>query len=344
MGDADYVSRTLQYLLEQTLSNGTGLLPLHSPATDVPGAHPLRVRVVVMDHTRQPGAHVAFEAAMARFCSAGGGACSTAALGEHTVAARPDSLLTFAWNGRPRVADGDDAGDDNVPGARVRAQSRDVVALLQLASALHPAPPAAPAAPAATTAYMFLEDDFRVCQQGLAAVALAIARASLTHSAPPWNAIRVSYGLNGGILRGEDVPVFAGYLDRHLARRPPDHLWVEWFAGERQESAEHKRSRPHVAFRYNVLEHFGATSSLRGKPAPLYAMCYEELSDRVVFEVEAFKAHLCGHDVVWPCWPPADSRYADMARRGELVTAGIPFVELALQARANSVQTYALGG
>jgi hypothetical protein len=73
---------------------------------------------------------------------------------------------------------------------------------------------------------------------------------------------------------------FAGYLAAHLPRRPPDHLLVEWFAGERGESAAHKRARAHLAFRYNVLEHFGASSSLRGKAAPLYAVCYEELSER----------------------------------------------------------------
>jgi hypothetical protein len=361
-GDADYVLRTLHYLLSQTVTNGTGLLaPGGQGASDVPGPHPLRIRVLAMDNTRQPGAHVAFEAAAARYCrgAAGAGGAGAEALGPctpaqalgHALLRAPRSALTLAWNGQPRLQDGEDAGDDNFPGARVRAQSRDVVALLQLAHALHASDGSgAGGAEGAMAAYMFLEDDFRVCAQGLRALALGLARAGALHpgsapEAPAWNALRVSYGLNGGILRGEDVPVFGGYLARHLARRPPDHLLVEWFAGERPESAEHKRGRPHAAFRYNVLEHFGASSSLRGKAAPLYAVCYAELNEGVVFEVEAFKAAQCAHDVVWPCWARGDGRYGALVREGgsgELDTAGIDFGALAAAGVADSVQKYAM--
>ena len=373
--DPTYVLRTLQYLIEQTSSiNGTGVA---GAVSDVPGPHPLRIRVLVMDNTRAPGTHAAFESAVERFCgrndSSSGGRvwggsegegegqgegegegeggsegrlapCARYSHGEHTLALSANGIITFAWNGRARVWDGEDAGNDNFPGARVRAQSRDVVALLDLASALFPPP--------AMAAYMLLEDDFRVCPMGLQALALLMARATTMHTPPaPWNALRVSYGLNGGILRGEDVSVFAGYLSEHLARRPPDHLWVEWFAGERPQSQAHKRGRPHIAFRYNVLEHFGASSSLRDKASPRYALCYEELTEGVVFEVEAFKPGLCPHDILWPCWPQGDARYAALwagdAPGGDAgqpygTTAGIPFPELAARAAADSVQTYAL--
>ena len=357
LNDLNYVQRTLQYLVEQTSSNGTGVAGVDS---DVAGPHPLRIRVLVMDNSRAPGTHGAFEGAVERYCSttsssggSAGGAqgmgaralapCARYTLGGHTLALSDNGIITFAWNGRARVWDGEDAGNDNFPGARVRAQSRDVVALLELASALYPPP--------AMAAYMFLEDDFRVCPLGLQALALLLARASAQHPPPAtWNALRVSYGLNGGIMRGEDVRVFAGYLSEHLARRPPDHLWVEWFAGERPQAQEHKRGRPHIAFRYNVLEHFGASSSLRDKASPHYALCYEELTEGVVFEVEAFKPGLCPHDILWPCWPQGDGRYAALwagdAPLGDAAqpygtTAGIPFPELAARAAADSVQTYA---
>ncbi len=363
-GDADYLLRTLGYLLAQTATGGSGLAA-PGGASDVPGPYPLRLRVLAMDNSRQPGAHAAFEAAVARYCrGAGGGSgtpsaaalgpCATAQLGAHTAFHAPGSLLTLAWNGQPRAGDGEDAGTDNEPGARVRAQSRDVVDLLELAHALFP--PAANASSAGggqqqqqqqggETYYMFLEDDFRVCDSGLRALALALARARVLHApaAGDWNAMRVSYGLNGAILRGSDVPVFAGYLARHLPRRPPDHLLVEWFAGERAESAAAKGGRAHLAFRYNVLEHFGAASSLRGKAAPLYAVCYEELSERVVFEVEAFKAWACGHDVLWPCWGAGDARYG-AAALPSAEAAGIDFAALAAAGVAGSVQTYAMQG
>lgn len=351
LGDLNYVQRTLQYLLQQTVTNGTGdAAP--GGASDVPGPHPLRIRLLVMDHTRAPGTHAAFEASRRQFCGSlpsdpplgapsPTSVCSTRAMGAHMVASAPGSLVTFAWNGIPRVEDGSDAGTDNFPGARVRAQSRDVVALLELAGALFHGAPTDRAA-----YYMFLEDDFRVCPQGLRSLAFGLARATGLHGSPEWNALRVSYGLNGGVLRGGDIGVFAGYLGTHLARRPPDHLWVEWFAGETPESAEHKRGRPHAAFRYNILEHFGASSSLRGKAAPLYALCYDVLDERVVFEVEAFKAMQCAHDFVWPCWLQGDGRYQALIEGSGgpgAPTAGLDFAELASQARLDSVQQYALG-
>jgi len=261
------------------------------------------------------------------------------------VAASPRGLVAFAVNGAPRVADGADAGTDNVPGARVRAQTRDVVALLQLAAELYGGGGGGGGDGAgdgggnggggAPWHYMFLEDDFRVCPRGLEALAYALHRASALHAAPQWNALRVSYGLNGGVLRGRDVPALAGYLLAGAARRPPDHLWVEWFAGETAASAATKRGRPHAAFRYNLLEHFGRASSLRGKEAPLYALCYDELDAGVVFEVEAFKRAECPRDLVWPC--PAAAGAPPPA------APGIDFAALALAAGRDSVQGWALG-
>lgn len=361
-GDLDYLSRALQYLYEQAGSrNGSASRDGNDVVGGVAAAPiPLQLRVVVMDNTRSgaPPAvgggggtepHAAFAAARSRLCSAAQGGCSTRSVGSHAVSSSPDGLFVFASNGRPRDPDGADEGNANVPGVRVREQTRDVADLLALVHELYgsgglllPALPAG-APPRGLTHYMFLEDDFRTCPSALAALAYALARASaefpdrgLYNASSSWNALRLSYGLNGGVVRGGDVPALSSYLREHARRRPPDHLFVEWFAGEREQSAATKAGRPHVAFRYNLLEHFGRSSSLRPLESPRYALCYDELNDGVVFEVEAYKPLECGHDDVWPCWPRGDARYAGAPLPGP----NLNFAKLHEEARKTTVQTW----
>lgn len=40
-----------------------------------------------------------------------------------------------------------------------------------------------------------------------------------------------------------------------------------------------------MAFRYNVFEHLGSVSTLRGKASPTYPTCFEELDTQTLFEV-----------------------------------------------------------
>lgn len=42
-----------------------------------------------------------------------------------------------------------------------------------------------------------------------------------------------------------------------------------------------------MAFRYNVFQHLGSVSTLRGKISPDYPKCFEELTIQTLFEVSA---------------------------------------------------------
>ena len=118
--------------------------------------------------------------------------------------------------------------------------------------------------------YLFSEDDMRLCDHGLSALRYLINKA--TYYRKEWFAIRVSYGMNGIIMRNSngDLQAFANYLEQHQRRRPPDHLVVEWFAGEKPQSKKYRNNRQHMAFRYNLFDPLGKTSSLRTTLSPKY--------------------------------------------------------------------------
>eukprot|EP00966_Prymnesium_polylepis_P133411 3083741-Prymnesium_polylepis.1 len=130
-----------------------------------------------------------------------------------------------------------------------------------------------------------MEDDFLVCANLVPTLHHAIRKAHLYGG--DWIALRVSYGLAGIVLRGRDLDPLASYMvDRQRARcgnsasanrvpptrspradllglsvargRPPDHIAVEWFAGETARSRAYRVDRHNVAFRYNLLEHIGS--------------------------------------------------------------------------------------
>ena len=235
------------------------------PAT---AADPLWQRVIVLLMSNAPeGRHLRFEQLRAKYGDAK----------RNPATFRPE--VHFVVNPGP-IADANpearDEGSPNFPGWRVRKQTRDVVSNLRWAAAqLKP------------RFYLFVEDDMAFCGQAMLAFSYLLARVSAT--APNWLAVRASYGLNGIFLQGGDIATFAEYLLKHQARRPPDHLVVEWFAGETAESKAYKAGRPHFGFRYNLFDHTGTTSTLRAADQTGFPRCYDELVEPTVFEVESFK-------------------------------------------------------
>ncbi|CAM9707241.1 unnamed protein product, partial [Ectocarpus fasciculatus] len=166
----------------------------------------------------------------------------------------------------------DQARKKFLPLMKVRKQTRDLVYLLRAAAGL-------------ADHYLFMEDDMLLCPGGAAAIGRMVSKAHSYH--PDWIAIRASFGMNGILIQDKDVLLFASYLEMHQRRRPPDHLVVEWFAGETPASLEFKGNRQHMAFRYNVFQHLGSVSTLRGKISPDYPKCFEELTIETLFEVSA---------------------------------------------------------
>lgn len=179
-----------------------------------------------------------------------------------------------------------DNGSANKPGHKVRKQTRDIAVVLR-------------AIDVTAKYFMFLEDDMTLCDNGIQSIRHLLERGEAYSS--DWIAIRASFGMNGIFMRGYDLPVFADYLIEHQARRPPDHLVVEWFAGEVPQSAKYKQQRGHFGFRYNLFDHLGKKSTLRSHEAKEMPMCYETLTFPILFLIESFKPNECPMDDLWPC-------------------------------------------
>ena len=110
------------------------------------------------------------------------------------------------------------------PKQAVQRQSCDLVAAFHALTAVTPI----------AAHVLLLEDDWLLCPNGFAAILHAMDKASRYD--PGWLALRVSYGFNGVIIPGKDLPSLTDHLTAHFDRRPPDHLLFEWFSGERDDT------------------------------------------------------------------------------------------------------------
>ena len=202
----------------------------------------------------------------------------------------------------------------------VQRQTRDVVLLLRTVLRRF----AVPTTTTTTTRwsakrrtfsyYLFMEDDFLPCHNALLGLWYLLHRANENHGLHGWAALRASYGLNGIIIRAENVEAITNHLSNGAQRRPPDHLFFEWtekWASRRHKSHTESLSggnnvRSVVAFRHNLFFHLG-TSSVVGNSANRFVpACYELLYDWLQAD-ERFSVEECAHDAVTPCKPPPSS-------------------------------------
>ena len=282
-GRVSYLNQTLTTLLDE--------LP-DSPADPL---GPSAVRIVVMNMV--PGEHAAFEEARAAFTG-----------GKH---AKGSAYLTFLdrpglyVDPRPGAPPVDDLHNPkNIPGAQVRRQTCDVATLLEYAAGTLDGV-GGEASPLAEH-FMFLEDDFDTCGHAVRVLQYTLQKLSLR--APDWLALRVSYGMNGIILRaGKDAAALAAYLRLHAARLPPDLLWQEWaLAGGSRDGdsmgASTQRRLLYV-YRQNLFAHTGEVSSFSVRPTRrAWPGCYAPMgSVWSLHKREQFDRDRCNQEDLSPC-------------------------------------------
>jgi len=66
----------------------------------------------------------------------------------------------------------------------------------------------------------------------LRAVQYVLLKANTLPDLQQWLGIRVSYGMNGVVLRSADIPLFVTTLRANVTRKPPDLIWQAWAAGK----------------------------------------------------------------------------------------------------------------
>ena len=205
--------------------------------------------------------------------------------------------------------------------SRFEQHTRDVVALVRRAHGR-------------ARLFLFMEDDVRLCP--LALLALQRVAAEAARRDPEWLSVRLSFGLHGVLLRGDngDLPALAAHLAAHGAAHPPDHLTTLFMLGgapdhlpPRADDAADggvalggdlrlgggwRRWRQHFAYRFNLMENFGTVSTLRDAAQSdglANLKCNDFLGVPALFIEECFHLAHCPDDELWPC--PAAAIGAD---------------------------------
>ncbi|CAK0787359.1 hypothetical protein CVIRNUC_010579 [Coccomyxa viridis] len=271
--EADYLTRTLETLLQELPSDSTD--PLYA-----------RVRVLVMNN--RPGNHSVFYAVKERVRSGPEGDLFVAKA--RLYLAMVDNPGTLP-DPTPDMPDPDDLNNPtNRPGREVRRQTCDLITLLEMAEPL-------------SHYYLFMEDDFRVCPYAIRIMDYIVRKLNAVPSTAAWLAVRLSYGMNGILITVKNLPSLISYMRTHTARLPPDLLWLEWFQGRRPETWDAVRGHPLYVYHKNLLDHIGALSSFAVRPERLpFPRCFDSMA--TVWSIhtkERFNDKACGHTDLSPC-------------------------------------------
>ncbi len=208
---------------------------------------------VVLVMNSKPGEHRNFELARERYGPGG---------------ARADLADRFFFRENPRVhkdprpdSPAPDPNPRDIPGPMARRQTLDVCGLYDFAHGM-------------ADFTIMMEDDVTLCANGIKAIHYAINKfEALTKAArkEPFTVLRMSYGMNGLVIRDEDVITFRDFMLLNLFLNPPDLLQIEWEAGKHGSTVG---TRPYGVYRRNIFIHLGKVSNFEGRPERGTPGCY----------------------------------------------------------------------
>jgi hypothetical protein len=156
---------------------------------------------------------------------------------------------------------------------------------------------------------MIMEDDFTWCPSAGTHVVHAMATLQ-EHLPSRFSAFRLSYGLNGIVLLCDDIPPMIKWLRSQERDGPADVLAAEFYAKEVPEGRTHfGGGRQMYTYRYNLMDHQGAITSLGGGQRTSGDMggyrhpgCFDVLaSNGFTIKRESFDMNVCAPHEFYPC-------------------------------------------
>lgn len=182
---------------------------------------------------------------------------------------------------------------------------------------------------------LLMEDDFTLCPHGLRSLHYMIDKvcqcvrcipclnvliisyfcAKSTSYFPNWIGLRVSYGLNGVVIKSSDLPdliqFYESVIREHTQRgkklEPPDHLIYRYLHTMQQDNRQKIGARQLVAYRYNLFRHIGVSSTFTGRYTRYNPECYQVLYDWLQ-PYERFRNEDCPNDDISPCQPQQEQK------------------------------------
>jgi hypothetical protein len=152
---------------------------------------------------------------------------------------------------------------------------------------------------------LIMEDDFLLCSGTLKLIHCILQRVTSTHE--NWISMRISYGMNGILIRNKDIPKIITFLILNMWHKPSDHNIVEWFLGQtgdgRTTGTNPQQRRPYFVYRFNLMSHIGTVSSF-GHLTQTKPICFETMDGRIgLRHIEAFDIKGgCSRSELSPCW------------------------------------------
>ncbi|KAK9919150.1 hypothetical protein WJX75_009727 [Coccomyxa subellipsoidea] len=155
----------------------------------------------------------------------------------------------------------------NRPGRQVRKQTCDLITLLETSLPM-------------SHYYLFMEDDFRLCPNGVRIIHYLVAKLNAAPETRQWLSVRLSYGMNGILLPNAHLSSLSQYLRLHTARLPSDLLYIEWLQGKRVDTNDSTSGKIQYVYQKNIMDHLGTLSSFAIRPERLpFPGCFNSMSD-----------------------------------------------------------------